>query len=99
MVVTLINVLASIWCADKSCCTDTVASLADLPWAAILLLVTARLAGGVEADLTLETVLIGVTYLDTDIFQALLSLGTVRVNVTLPVAHTTPAVMIRWTNI
>lgn len=99
LVVTLIDILASTWCADKSCCTDAVASLADLPWPAILLLVTAWLAGGVEADLTLETVLIGVTHLDTDIFQALLSLGTVGVDVTLPVTHTTPAVMICWTNI
>ena len=91
LVLTLVDILAAIGRADEARCTDTVASLADLPGPAVLLLVAAGLARGVEADLALETVLVGMADLHTDVRQALLSLGTVGVDATLPMAHAAPA--------
>ena len=91
LVFTLVDIFAAIGRADEARGTYTVASLAYFPGPAVLLLVAAGLARGVEADLALETVLVGVADLHTDVRQALLSLGTVGVDATLPMAHAAPA--------
>ena len=91
LVVTLVDILAAVRRADETNGTHTVASLADLARSAILFFVATRLAGGVQADFALKAVLVGVADLHTDIIQTLLSLGTISIDVTLPVAHATLA--------
>ena len=87
LVVTLIDILAAMRGADETNGTHTVASLTDLARSTILFFVAARLAGGVQANFALKTVLVGMTYLHTDIIQTLLSFGTISIDVALPVAH------------
>ena len=97
LVVTLVDILAAVRRADETNGTHTVASLADLARSAILFFVATRLAGGVQADFALKAVLVGVADLHTDIIQTLLSLGTISIDVTLPVAHASFAGMLWWT--
>ena len=96
LVLTLVDIFAAVGRADEARGTYTVASLADFPRPAVLLLVAAGLASGVEADLALETVLVGVADLHTDVRQALLSLSTFRVDAALPMAHAAPAGVLCW---
>ena len=98
LVVTLIDILAAKRGADEANGTHTVASLTDLARSTILFFVATRLTGGVQANFTLKTVLVGMTYLHTDIVQALLSFGTISVDVALPVAHAPFAVMLWGTS-
>ena len=53
LVLALVDVLAAVRCADEARRTDAVAALAHLARPTVLLLVAARLASGVQADLTL----------------------------------------------
>ena len=76
----------------------------DVPWSALAFPsgtglavfavqvgVTSRTAELVHTNLSLEAVLVRVADLHTDVVQTLLSLCTVSINVTLPVAHATLA--------
>jgi hypothetical protein len=53
LVLALVDVFAAARSADKARRTDAVAALAHLARPTVLLLVAARLAGGVQADLSL----------------------------------------------
>lgn len=77
--------------------TDTAAVLTDLPRPAVLLLVTARLAGAVNTDLSLEAVLVTVADLGTQSSQTSLSLGTVHIDPALQVAQASLALVISQT--
>ena len=73
--------------------TDTVTVLTDLSWPAVLLLVTAGLAGAVNTDLSLEAVLVTVADLGTQTAQATFTLGTVDIDRALEVAQTSLALV------
>ena len=98
LVVTLINILAAMRGADETNSTNTVATLTDFTRSTILFFVAARLAGGVQANFALKAVLVGMANLHTDVIQTLLSLCTISIDVTLPVAHATFAGMLSRTS-
>ena len=93
LVLTFIDVGAARGSGDEAEAADTGPVLADLAWPAVLLLVTAGLAGTVDTDLALQAVLVAVTDLGTEAAQAALTLGTVNIDPALEVAQTSLALV------
>ena len=94
LVLALVDVRAAGGGGDEAEAADTAPVLTDLAWPTVLLLVTARLAGAVYADLSLEAVLVAVADLGTQSVQTSLSLGTVNIDLTLEVAQSSLALVL-----
>ena len=93
LVLALVDVGAAGRRGDEAEAADTGAVLTDLAWPAVLLLVTAGLAGTVDTDLALEAVLVAVTDLGTEAAQTTFTLGTVNIDRALEVAQTSLALV------
>ena len=93
LVLTLVDVGAAGGRGDEAEAADTGAVLTHLAWPAVLLLITAGLAGAVDTDLALEAVLVAVADLGTEAAQAPLTLGAVNIDLALEVAQTALALV------
>lgn len=93
LVLALVDVGAAGRRGDEAEAADTGAVLTDLAWPAVLLLVTAGLAGTVDTDLALEAVLVAVTDLGTEAAQTTFTFGTVNIDRALEVTQTSLALV------
>ena len=93
LVLALVDVGAARGGGDEADAADTAPVLTDLTGPAVLLLVTARLAGAVDTDLSLEAVLVAVADLGTQAAQAAFTLGTVNIDRALEMAQTSFALV------
>ena len=97
LVLTLVDVGAARGGGDEAEAADTGPALTDLAWPAVLLLVTAGLAGAVDTDLALQAVLVAVTDLGAQSLQTSLALGTVDIDPALEVAQSSLALVVGQT--
>ena len=93
LVLALVDVGAARGGGDETDAADTAPFLTDLTRSAVLLLVTARLAGAVDTDLSLEAVLVAVADLGAQAAQAAFTLGTVNIDRALEMAQTSLALV------
>ena len=94
---TLVDVDTAGGSVDEAETTNTVSILTHFSRPTILLFVTARLAGGVNTDLSLQTVLVAVAHLGAQALQTPLPLGTVGIDAALGMTQSTLAPVASWT--